>query len=90
MRREGTIADRRMAGWLRDVLRHSISIEPARAEYASDCVNDFLPSNEEMIPKPFRNRNLNELMDKTSAGESKKHTANNRQPRVLKMKFHEN
>jgi hypothetical protein len=53
-------------------------------------MNDFPPPNEEMIAKPLSDRKLNELMDEASTSESKSHTANNRQPRELKMEFHEN
>ncbi len=60
------------------------------AKSISHLMNDLPARNEEVISKPLCHGNLNELMDETSAGESKKDTAENRQPRVLEMKFDEN
>jgi hypothetical protein len=53
-------------------------------------VNNLPSSHEEMIPKPLGYGNFDELMNETSAGERKNHTATNRQPRMQQMKLHEN
>jgi hypothetical protein len=56
----------------------------------SDWVDNLFPSDEEMTTKPPSDRILNEQVDETSAGQSKRHTAENRQPRIKKMKSHKN